>query len=84
MNKEQFRKAIILFLTLIVCVMSSAQTKFNVLTPEDPVFKPLPDSLKGVIIDTVLTDSDIYPGTTRSLQVLVPAKYTGEQPACLL
>ncbi len=86
MNKEPFRigKTIIMFLALMLCVVSSAQTKFNVLTPEDPVFKPLPDSLKGVIIDTVLTDSDIYPGTTRSLQVLVPAKYTGEQPACLL
>lgn len=67
-----------------MCATSSAQTKFNVLTPEDPVFTPLPDSLKGVVIDTVLTDSAIYPGTTRTLQVLVPAKYTGEQPACLL
>ena len=74
----------LLCLILVVCATSSAQTKFNVLTPEDPVFTPLPDSLKGVVIDTVLTDSAIYPGTTRTLQVLVPAKYTGEQPACLL
>ena len=74
----------LLCLILVVCATSSAQTKFNVLTPEDPVFTPLPDSLKGVVIDTVLTDSPIYPGTTRTLQVLVPAKYTGEQPACLL
>ena len=69
---------------LVVCTVSYAQTKYNVLTPEDPVFKPLPDSLKGVVIDTVLTDSDIYPGTVRSLQVLVPAKYSGDRPACLL
>ena len=78
------RKICVLCLFLTVCAASAAQTKYNVLTPEDPVFKPLPDSLKGVVIDTVLTNSEIYPGTTRTLQVLVPAKYTGERPACLL
>ena len=80
----RIRKISLLCLVLAVCATSAAQTKFNVLTPEDPVSRPLPDSLKGVVIDTVLTDSDIYPGTTRTLQVLVPAKYTGERPACLL
>ena len=80
----RIRKISLLCLVLAVCATSAAQTKFNVLTPEDPVSRSLPDSLKGVVIDTVLTDSDIYPGTTRTLQVLVPAKYTGERPACLL
>ena len=80
----RIRKISLLCLVLAVCATSAAQTKFNVLTPEDPVSRSLPDSLKGVVIDTVLTDSDIYPGTTRTLQVLVPEKYTGERPACLL
>lgn len=80
----RIRKALLSLLTLTICITSAAQSKFNVQTPEDPVFKPLPDSLKGVVIDTVLTDSKIYPGTTRSLQVLVPAKYTGEKPACMI
>ncbi len=35
------------------------------------------------LISDTLTNSKIYPGTTHALQVYVPEKYNGQEPACL-
>ncbi|MDY3733646.1 MAG: hypothetical protein SOZ98_02365, partial [Sodaliphilus sp.] len=35
------------------------------------------------LINDTLTNSKIYPGTTHALQVYVPGKYNGQEPACL-
>ena len=36
------------------------------------------------VIRFAITDSDIYPGTEREVQVYVPKQYDGSQAACLL
>lgn len=63
---------------------ASAQNTHNATTPQDPARVALPDSLKPLIIDTVLNNSTIYPSTSRQIQVMVPKQYDGSTPACLV
>ena len=38
---------------------------------------------QGELIQLPFTDSKIYPGTTRTVTIYVPAQYDGKKPACL-
>jgi enterochelin esterase family protein len=58
--------------------------------PTDDVYKLGPDSTKQpvpegkVIGPTTLPSTKVWPGTTRSYWVYVPAQYDGKTPACLM
>jgi len=45
--------------------------------------KPHPGIPQGLILHFTMADSHIFPGTTRTIAVYVPAQYTGAQPACV-
>jgi enterochelin esterase-like enzyme len=45
--------------------------------------QPQPGVPKGTSFHFTLDHSKIFPGTTRSITVYVPAEYTGERPACV-
>lgn len=42
-----------------------------------------PDIAKGKIFTFELSDSRIYPGTTRTIAVYIPAAYKADKPACV-
>jgi enterochelin esterase-like enzyme len=46
--------------------------------------KPHPGIPKGEIIDGVITDSSVYPGTENRFRVYVPRQYNPATPACLV
>ena len=72
------------FILMMVAVMAFAQQTHNVITVKDPSTIPLPNEEKGEILNGVIKNSAIYPGTTRSFQVLVPKGYDASSPACLV
>lgn len=57
--------------------------------PPDDRYVPGPDSLphpgvpKGTILEFTLERSKIFPGTTRTITVYVPAQYKADRPACV-
>ncbi|MBR5856120.1 MAG: hypothetical protein IKY70_02475 [Bacteroidales bacterium] len=79
--RKFFAILLILFLSFS---FADAQLKHNVKTPSDPVAMELPESEKGVVLDTLMQDSKIYPGTRRRVQVYVPVQYDASKPACLV
>lgn len=48
-----------------------------------PESQPQPGVPAGKSFSFDLGDSKIFPGTTRTISVYVPASYTGDKPACL-
>ena len=78
--KHLFSTLFILFFAL----SSLAQQAYNVRSPYDPATVPMPEQMRGKIIQFTLDDSHIYPGTERQILVYVPQQYTGDKPACLL
>ncbi len=48
-----------------------------------PDSQPHPSVAAGKTIKFNLTDSRIFPGTTRTITVYVPAAYQGDKPACV-
>jgi enterochelin esterase-like enzyme len=44
---------------------------------------PHPDVPAGKTMEFMPTDSKIYPGTARKIQIYIPAAYDGSKPACL-
>ena len=78
--KHLFSTLFILFFAL----SSLAQQAYNVRSPYDPATVPMPEQMRGEIIQFTLDDSHIYPGTERQILVYVPQQYTGDKPACLL
>ena len=72
------------FVLLLVAMVAFAQQTHNVITVKDPSTISLPAQEKGEILNGVIKNSSIYPGTTRSFQVLVPKGYDGRTPACLV
>lgn len=78
--KHLFSTLFILFFAL----SSLAQQAYNVRSPYDPATVPMPEQMRGEIIQFTLDDSYIYPGTERQILVYVPQQYTGDKPACLL
>ena len=45
--------------------------------------KPQTSAPKGVVYEFAIKDSKIYPGTTQTISVYVPAAYREEKPACV-
>ena len=78
--KHLFSTLFILFFAL----SSWAQQAYNVRSPYDPATVPMPEQMRGEIIQFTLDDSHIYPGTERDIMVYIPQAYTGDKPACLL
>jgi gluconolactonase len=50
--------------------------------PLGPDSTPHPDIPTGKTFKFEITDSRIYPDTTRTITVYIPAEYTGNKPAC--
>jgi enterochelin esterase-like enzyme len=48
-----------------------------------PDSKPQPGVPKGSTFSFKFADSKIFPGTSRTITVYVPAQYKGDQPACV-
>ena len=69
---------------MLAAIMAFAQQTHNVITVKDPSTVPLSNEEKGEVLNGVIKNSSIYPGTTRSFQVLVPKGYDGCTPACLV
>lgn len=79
------KRLIVLLVVLLAQTPSGAQElRHNAQYPDDPAFKPVDDSLKGLILEGEWNDSKIYPETRRDWKVYVPVQYDGETPACLL
>ncbi len=51
--------------------------------PAGPDSLPHPGVVAGRIFSFTLADSKIFPGTTRTITVYVPAAYNGDKPACV-
>jgi gluconolactonase len=75
-------KLLLLAACLFVTV-SMAQDVPGLTYPVDPAQQPHPDVPKGEIIKFDFAASKIYPGTTRTCWVYVPAAYKPDKPACL-
>jgi len=75
------------FSSFILFILISILTQPKVLALND--YKPGPDSKiqpgvpQGEIISFKFEDSKIFPGTTRSVSIYIPAQYTASKPACL-
>ncbi len=73
------------FATFVVSALVAAQT-----IPQNPAYVLGPDSQpragvpKGKVSKFTFDRSTIFPGTTRSVSVYVPAQYDGTKPACLM
>ena len=78
--KHLFSTLFILFFAL----SSLAQQAYNIRSPYDPATVPMPEQMRGEIIQFTLDDSHIYPGTERDIMVYIPQAYTSDKPACLL
>ena len=86
----------LLAVALVLTVISRAQVPASVppaidetVPAESNNYPPGPDSQvqPGVVVGKVFTfqlaDSKIFPGTTRTITVYVPAAYQGDKPACV-
>jgi gluconolactonase len=51
--------------------------------PLPPEAKPIAGIAAGRILKFEMADSKIFPGTTRTITVYVPAAYQGDKPACV-
>ena len=51
--------------------------------PLPPDAKPIAGVAAGATFKFELTESKIFPGTTRTITVYVPAEYQGDKPACV-
>ena len=79
------RKVLSIIIFLVVSLpFADAQLKHNVKTPADPATVQLPEGERGIVLDTIMTDSKAYPSTRRKIQVFVPVQYDASKPACLL
>ena len=62
----------------------TAQQAQNASYPDDPARETRPESSRGTVIERTMNNSQIYPGTTRTIQIYIPKQYDGNRPACLL
>jgi gluconolactonase len=51
--------------------------------PLGPDSQPIAGVVAGTTFKFEMTDSQIFPGTTRTITVYVPAEYKGDKPACV-
>lgn len=78
------KKVISILVLLLVCQIGFCQLTPNSKHPSDPANKPLPENIRGIVIDGLIQESLIYPHTSRKFQVFVPKAYDGKTPACLV
>ena len=82
MSDRGWRVGLPLAFALSACTAASAQTNPNyVLGPDS---QPKPNVPQGRLEKFVLTESKTFPGTTRTVNVYIPAQYNGAKPACLM
>jgi sugar lactone lactonase YvrE/enterochelin esterase-like enzyme len=67
--------------TLFIASSAIAQNTINY--PTDPASIENKAVPKGEIISFSLSNSKIFPGTTRDVHIYVPAQYKGDKPACV-
>lgn len=70
-------------LLLIHQTICCAQDVSNKGYPYEPAAKASADVPKGEVLQFPFKHSKLYPGTSRSYWVYIPAAYTPEKPACL-
>src|SRR5262249_21773425 len=79
---------------IIACTLVSGSARLEATTPAAPLAgidnyepgtdsKPQPGVPKGKTFSFKLEDSKIFPGTSRTITVYVPAQYTGDKPSCV-
>lgn len=72
---------------LLTLLLFSAQLILAQSNPEnypvDPASEEHAGVPKGEILKFTFTDSKIFPGTTREINVYIPAQYKGDKPACV-
>ena len=78
------KKLLIIITLLTLSVIGYGQLKHNSKKPMDPATQPLAENLKGTVITGTIDFSHRYPSTKRKIQVFVPKKYDGQNPACLV
>ncbi len=74
----------VILIALLALPAGAQELRHNAQYPDDPAFVPVADSLKGLIITSEFTESQVYPETRREWKVYVPVQYDGVTPACLL
>ena len=75
-------KNIFLILFLLVFGQLRAQSEQETY-PVDPASQERADVPKGEVLKFLYSDSKIFPGTTREINVYVPRQYTADKPACV-
>ncbi len=73
----------LLLLGVILALPVMAQNKANLAYPYDPATRPDSSVRAGEILKRQFTGSSIYPGTTRTYWIYIPAAYDPQKPACL-
>lgn len=79
-----YNRIILLATILLLSIQAVAQQAQNASYPDDPARETRPESSRGIVIERTLNNSQIYPGTTRTIQIYIPKQYDGHRPACLL
>ena len=72
-----------IFTFIVMKATAYTQDASNKSYPTDAADKPSADIPKGEVLQFTLKHSAIYPGTTRSYWVYIPAAYKPTTPACL-
>lgn len=80
--------AVVLFLTGSMAIAQPAPTPPASTSPDDqytvgPDSRPQPGVPKGRTFEFTFDHSKIFPGTTRTITVYVPAQYRADKPACV-
>lgn len=84
-TKIKFLKSALTILCLLLSApFITAQQAQNASYPDDPARETRPESSRGTVIERTMNNSQIYPGTTRTIQIYIPKQYDGNRPACLL
>ena len=79
MRKTGLRPA---YMVLFACTLAVAQTNPNYVPGPDS--QPKPNVPQGRVEKFVFDQSKIFPGTTRTVNVYIPAQYTATKPAALM
>lgn len=69
---------------LLMPATAIAQQVQNASYPDDPATVKPATEKQGLVIERVMDNSTIYPGTSRTVQIYIPKAYDGKTPACLL
>ncbi len=78
------KRVFILFALFLAFTAGAQELRHNAQYPDDPAFKPVADSLRGLILNGEITESYGFAETRWEWKVYVPVQYDGKTPACLL